>query len=205
MGDPSFLPLEYQSCFEEMRYYDTRQWEILKYLSTLAATAAGAQFAVYKLVKEPTAGFFATQSFLSFVVFAGSFLLYLMMLQNRIYFVYVTRQVNAVRKHMLNAHDKDFRKDNQMYTSVDFPAFKGFSIHTMQLTGATVISSLFAGASIYGLLRFSGYPSCLPVSFLAMVLVLAIEWTGGALYLRSEKGKTADAFLHGKRKREATA
>ncbi len=50
-------------------------------------------------------------------------LLYLAMLQNRLYFVFVARQPNAIRGYLIKVAAEWFEK-NQMYTSTNFPALK---------------------------------------------------------------------------------
>ncbi len=50
MSEPSFLDTEYQMCFEQLRYYDTRQEELLKYLFTVTSATATAQFAVLQFL-----------------------------------------------------------------------------------------------------------------------------------------------------------
>lgn len=196
MSDSTFIHTEYQMCFEQLRYYDTRQEEILKYLITLVSAVATAQFAVFKLFEKPTPGFFSAQSFLSLVVFAGSVLLYLMMLQNRLYFVFVARQINAIRKHMLQTEAVKFT-ENQMPTSTSFSAFKWSSVHTFQLLGAAFISSLFAGASVFGLFHVAQSPCVYTTSILVFLGVGTSELIGGALYLKIESAKSADEAIHG--------
>jgi hypothetical protein len=93
-----FLLKEYDLCFEQLRFYDARQEELLKYLFTLTSATAAAQFAVLQFLTKPCTAFFAAQGFLFSVVFTASVLLYLMMLQNRLYFVFIARQINAIRK-----------------------------------------------------------------------------------------------------------
>jgi hypothetical protein len=195
MDSSSFLLTEYQACFEQLRYYDTRQDDVLKYLFTLSSAVATAQFAVLKLFGAPTEWFFAAQSFLSLIVFVASVLLYLMMLQNRLYFVFTARQINAIRKYMLETEAANFTQ-NQLYTSTSFSAFKLRSVHTFQLLGTALISSLFAATSMYGFLRLA-HSSCVAVVTSAVLAAVgATEVIGGALYLKRSSEKTADVAIH---------
>jgi hypothetical protein len=92
-----YLLKEYELCFEQLRFYDTRQESLLKYLCSLTAAVATAQFAVYQLLHGATAEFLTCEGLLSGLVFTATALLYLAMLQNRLYFVFVARQLNAIR------------------------------------------------------------------------------------------------------------
>ena len=69
--------------------------------------------------------------------------------------------VVRVRDDRLGGHLMEIAADgfgkNQLYTSTSFPALKPLSIHTFQLVGAALISSIFAGASAYGLVETFKY------------------------------------------------
>ena len=77
-----FLHKEYELCFGQLRFYDERQTNLLKYLFTLTSTIAAAQFALYKIFNSPTKEFFLCLLFLSFVVTIGAFLIFLSMLRS---------------------------------------------------------------------------------------------------------------------------
>jgi len=193
-----YLIKEYELCFEQLRFYDTRQEELLKYLATLTSAVATAQFAILKAFGTSTTEFFGAQAFLSLVVFVASVLLFLMMLQNRLYFVFIARQLNAIRGHMLKTVATDFL-NNQLYTSTGFSAFKWSSVHSMQLLGASLISSLFAAASTFGLLNVLGLSGGYSGPALVFLAIWAAEVIGGAAYLKDASKKTADEAIHPER------
>lgn len=145
-----YLIKEYELCFEQLRFYDERHEKILTYTFNLTAAAATAQFAIYKLLNGATAGFFAFAAILSGLIFVATLLLFMAQLQNRLYFVYVARQLNAIRGYLMNVDAIGFR-NNQMFTNFDFPALKPFSVHTFTLIGSATISSLFAGGCAYAI------------------------------------------------------
>lgn len=190
-----FLLKEYGLCFEQLRFYDSRQQELLKYLFTLTSATAAAQFAVLQFLGKPTIVFFAAQGFLSLVVFTASLLLYLMMLQNRLYFVFIARQINAIRKHMLQTDAIAFA-ENQLYTSTSFSAFKWSSVHSFQMLGASMISSLFAAVSTFGILHAIKASGTLLSAVFVWLAVLATEVFAGAIYLKSANKKGADTAVH---------
>lgn len=191
MTDSSFIQLEYQACYEQLRYYDTRQEAILKYLFTLTSSVATIQFAALNFFGTPTTEFYAAQSFMSLVVFISSVLLYMMMIQNRLYFVYIAKQINAIRNYWISTQSTGF-EDNQLYTSTSFSALKLFSVHTMQLLGAVFISSLFAGATAYGVSHTLEWPFGLKSFALAFFVACIVEIILGIAYLSSKGDKTAD-------------
>lgn len=189
-----FLYKEYQLCFEQLRYYDTRHSDLMKYSFTLTSAIATAQFAVFQVLGTSSNLFYA-QIFLSTLVFVATLLLFLGMLSNRVYFVIVARQINAIRKHMLLTEAEAF-KDNQMYISTTFPVFKLLSIHTLQLIGTALISSFFAGSAFYGIQALTCKQAQIWFSALVVFVIGAAELAGGFLYLKSAGKKSADEVVH---------
>lgn len=190
-----FLIKEYEMCFEQLRFYDTRQEELLKYMFTLTSAAAAAQFAVLQFLGKASTIFFSAQGFFCLVVFIATLLLYLMMLQNRLYFVFVTRQVNAVRKHLLETDAPTFG-DNRMWLASDFPAFKWGSVHTFQMVGAVTISALFAAAAAFGCFQAVSCGSASLTAAIVFVVVGLAEALGGALHLKRKGARSADEATH---------
>ena len=191
-----YLMKEYELCFQQLRYYDDRNTNLLKYLFSLTSAIATAQFAVYKFLQGPSLDFFVCQAFLSSIVFISTLLLYLALLQNRLYFVYIARQLNAIRGYLMENEAPQFR-NNQLYTSTDFPALKPGSVHTFQLLGAAFLSSLFAGISAYSFYPSVGKLPCVATASLTFFLVLITEIIGGMVYLSSASKKSADHAIHG--------
>lgn len=190
-----FALKEYELCFEHHRFYDNRQFDLLKYLISLATAVATAQFAVYRIVNGTTSEFFVCQFFLSVVVFIATLLLYLAMLQNRLYFVLMSRQLNAIRGYWL-ALDSERFDNNQLYTKTNISAFKLSSVHTFQMIGAVVISAMFAALSAYSMAPLSGGAPCFLSAIITFILVAFVEVVGGVSYLISNDGKTADQAIH---------
>lgn len=192
-----YLMKEYELCFQQLRFYDTRHNELSKYLFTLTSAVATAQFAVFKFLQSATPEFFAFQAVLSVVVFIASALLYLGMLQNRLYFVFMAKQINAIRGYLMTKDAAEF-KSNQLYTCIDFPAFRLRSIHTIHLVGATLISSLFASMSVYGIVSALSYSHPIFLAFLSFVVTMIIEVVFGTAYLTLMGNKGANEFLKSK-------
>lgn len=197
-----YLLKEYELCFEQLRYYDTRHTSILTYLFSLTSAVATAQFAVFKFLKEATSQFFVCQAFLCVVVFVATLLLFLAMLQNRLYFVYIARQLNSLRGYLMRTEADGFT-ENQLYTSTDFPALKPSSVHTFQLLGAALISSMFAGLSVYASIQALTKESSYGVAILAGLVIAVAEIGGGTKYLASAGKKSADHAVHGQNDKES--
>jgi hypothetical protein len=196
--DNQFLLKEYEMCFKQLRFYDTRSSNLLKYLFTLTTSVATAQFAIYKLNQSIDERFYILQIFLSAIVLIASLLLFFSMLQNRLYFVYIARQINAIRGFFLKFDSSEF-KSNQLYTSTNFPALKPFSVHTFHLLGSAMLCGLYAGSLAYGVSSLSTNSEneqiWALVIFISVSTLLSIL---GAVYLSITGSKKADKAIHGK-------
>jgi hypothetical protein len=190
-----YLLKEYELCFEQLRFYDKRQESILQYLFSLASAATTAEFAVYKFLHSATVDFFWFLSFLSGVVFVSTLLLTMSLVQNRLYFIYIARQLNAIRGYLMRVEAGGFH-DNQLYTSTNFPALKPFSIHTFQLVGASLISSLFTGLTAYAIRSALGLSRCIALGIVISIIALVAELTIGMGYLVKCGSRTADEAVH---------
>jgi len=189
-----YLLKEYELCFDQLRFYDTRHDELTRYLFTLTSAVAAAGFAVLEFLKSTTPAFYAALSVLSAIVFLATILLYIAMLQNRLYFVFVARQINAIRLYFLTTEAVAFTA-NQLYTLADFPAFRIRSLHTIHLIGAALVSSVFAGSTACGLASSMtcAHPSA--IALVAACSVACVETVLGVIYLKSGGKKSANDFL----------
>lgn len=190
-----YLLKEYELCFEQVRFYDTRQESLLKYTITLTSAVATALFAVYQFLQGATAKFFECEAILSGLVFIGTVMLFLAMLQNRLYFVFTARQLNAIRGYLMRVGAGTF-KNNQLFTSTQFAALKPMSVHTLELLCTALISSLFAGASALGIGSAGGSSPSISLAVVASILIFVSEAAFGIGYLRVQGPKTADEAIH---------
>jgi hypothetical protein len=118
------------------------------------------------------------------------------MLQNRLYFIFTARQLNAIRGFLLERGVPEFKK-NQLYISTDVSAIKPFSMHTFQVIGSAIISSMFSAAAVYASLPIMNVKPKMSWPLLAFVLVALVEIYYGYNYLRKRSKMTADKAIHG--------
>jgi hypothetical protein len=141
---------------------------------------ATALFAIYKLMGTLSYSFYMVQALLSSVVFVGSTLFYLLMLQNRVYFVLIARQINSLRLYFC---ENACGFDNQLWTSTNLSPFKLLSVHSFQMLGAVVASSLFAASGFYTLFPLLGYKPNIRATFLFFLGVVVLLTFFGSLFL----------------------
>ena len=192
----AFLIKEYELCFEQLRFYDNRSSTLLKYLFTLTTSVATAQFAIYKLTKSFDSNYYGCLSFLSLIVFVSSLLLFMAMVQNRLYFVQIARQINSIRGFFTEINPND-GFNNQLYTSTDFDAFKMKSLHTFQIIGAAILCGLYAGSFVLAILKDSALLMSITVwAIITSCFVISICSIGAFLYLFVAGKKGADDAIH---------
>lgn len=189
-----FLYREYQQCFEQLRFYDERQLSLLRYLFALVTAAVAGQFAVYKVVGDAGAQFFRCVAMLGALLLAATILVHIALVQNRLYFVFVARQINAIRRYLLAEESPSFR-DNQLYTSTTFPAARFLSLHSYTLVCSAFLASLFCASIGYGLSNLAwGITSLWVVNIAFFAPGLALFW-GGYFYLNGFSSKSADRVI----------
>jgi hypothetical protein len=191
-----FLKIEYERCLDLAKFYDERQFSLLKVTAALSSGVISALTAIHALGDPFTAAFWHLAAFVSGITSLGLAALFVGMLQTRLYFIYPVRQVNAIRKHLLNKAAGGFN-DNQMYLDTSFPAFKMGSAHSVMIGLAALQVStflafvIFAVAITYLELLITTL-LCLVVAVLGAILLFA----GAAGYLRERGTLPADSGIH---------
>lgn len=148
-----YLQDEYGLCYEQLRFYDSRNGDLLKYITSLITAVTAAQWAVYELLNEASKSFYYFLAFTSLVVSVGAALLIVAMLQNRVYFIRMARQLNAIRNFAIETDAQAFQEKNRLWTSTSMPASNKTSLHGYQIRGSILISAFFAGEVLFALLR----------------------------------------------------
>jgi len=129
-----FLKVEYEQCLALMKFYDERQMSLMKYTTGLSSSVISIIFAFHKLNSTSIQADWGFIFLISSITSLGLIALFVAMVQNRLYFIYPARQVNAIRKSMLeNVNVKEVFQNNQMYLTTninDSPAKRGiFFLH----------------------------------------------------------------------------
>lgn len=195
-----FLKVEYQSCMDLVKYYDQRQVSMLQFSSGLSSAVCTALLALYKNTQIVTPGFWSLVAVVTIVTLLGLIGFLAVMVQNRLYFVFPARQLNAIRKYALsNADDGKFLDQNRMYLDADFPAFKMASGQTSMLAMVSLQIGVFVGISWFAV----GTAATVEMSVAALrhgVIAGGFAATGffvaSALYLESKSKFRADCCVH---------
>ncbi len=195
-----FLYKEYEECFAQLRFYDERQLSLLKFSITISSSFATGVFALYKIFGADGLFFWLAVSLICGVVCLGLFLIFISMVQNRLYYIYPARQINALRKFLIEAESEKFLAHNQMYLKTNFSAFKWRSTQTLMIGGAALLTSFCSGFAIFSYWRFLQVDVLKAVIAGALngIIFLLVSIVVAGKYLISSSKQCADKAVHEK-------
>lgn len=189
-----FLVKEYEETYKQLRFYDERQSNYIKYVMTISSTIATFLIGLYKVFENDLGVFLKFQALICGLVFTCIVIILLSMIKNRLYFSFCAKQLNAIRAFFIKHELKKFKSFNQMYLSTDFKAFKPFSTQLLMIYGIAFVSIVFFALMLLSLAKFNAlyYGS---ISFIVF-LVFLIEIFFSYFYLSCKNGKNADEAVH---------
>ncbi len=118
-----FLQSDFNQCFEQMRYYDSQIFNILKFMFTGYSALIGISLGFYKFGLEKEIDLsIPIISALSIGLILG-FFMFALTVRNRIYFVLVSRYINEQRGFFLQFKPLGFNNQTKMYTNRFQPLF----------------------------------------------------------------------------------
>lgn len=147
-----FLIAEFQECFAQMRYYDTVQTKMFNLSLLLASIFVTALWAIAQVDRT-----YFVQNLGLVIQFSSLFLLIFnvisltIVLRNRVYFVFCTRQMNTIRWFLIRKEVPSFLPKNQMYLSENFSMYKPFNVHSL----IAYIFVLFIAGCVWLIVSFS--------------------------------------------------
>ncbi|MCK5581754.1 MAG: hypothetical protein KAJ18_10845 [Candidatus Omnitrophica bacterium] len=195
-----FLYKEYEECFAQLRFYDERQLSLLKFSITISSSVSAGILALHGIFGAVDGVFWLAVSLICGVVCLGLFLVFVSMVQNRLYYIYPVRQVNSLRKFLIESESKDFLAKNQMYLNTDFSAFKWRSTQTLMIGGVALLVSSFAGFAIFSyweFLQIDVIKAVISGVLIGMVFLVVSTLVAGR-YLINSSNLGADKSVHEK-------
>ena len=125
-----FLKVEYEGCLDLLKHYDERHLSLVKFTTGVSSSAVTLIFGFYALSSDAHHYFWYFAAMLAGIAAVGLLTVFAAMVQNRLYFIYPARQMNAIRRAMLGKIVAEF-SDNQMYLTTDVRPFKLMSMYTL--------------------------------------------------------------------------
>jgi hypothetical protein len=142
-----------------------------------------ALFALHEYLKDDPDLYLWCQTLLSFVVFVGSVLVFLAMVRNRLYFVFMARQINALRTHFLD-DERKFKSKNRLQWKADLRAFRWGSVHMYMIFGTSFLSACLAASAIFAWGRLKAIPAVWSFTIIEAVLIMVVEMFFAYVYLQ---------------------
>lgn len=195
MDENDFLLKEYEECFAQVRDYDERQKSMIGFAITIASFVPTVLLAVFQIAGEKINPiYWLLQSGVFFTTFIALVIIFIYLVQNRLYFVYPSRQINAIREYFLEKN-LDF-KNNQMYVDYKFSGFKWMSTHILILIGVAVITSIFWVGAIFSFRLYLGLNHNYWISLVSGLIIFIVIITQARYYLSEKSKKSADEAVH---------
>lgn len=195
MVENDFLLKEYEECFAQVRVHDKAQKSMIGFTITIASLIPTVLLALYQISGEKINPiYWLLQSGVLFTTFIALLIVYTYLVQNRLYFIYSARQLNAIRRYFLE-QNPDFKK-NQMYTDYKFSGFKWMSTHILILIGVTVIASIFWIGALFSFGLYLGLNHNYWISLVSGIIIFIAIITRAKYYLSEKSNKSADNAVH---------
>lgn len=197
-----FLSTEYKACLGLLERYDKRQQELLRYSVSVSSGVSSLVLALYKLWGEADATFWGLVGLLLGVSSLGLVAVFLMMVQNRLYFVYPARQVNAIRRAMMQREDVQAEfTANQMYLTTHVTALNLKSTFLLMLLVVALLIGVLSGACIWTVQMAHGRLGIHAVALAAGtgIVVATLLVVSSGIYLARRGSQVADAAVLGDR------
>lgn len=125
-----FLKSEYDGCRDLLKHYDQRHLSLVKFTTGISSSIVSLIVGFYTLSSDTHPYFWHLAGVLAGITGIGLLAVFAAMVQNRLYFIYPARQINAIRRTMLGQVIAEF-SNNQMYLTTDVRPFKVASMHTL--------------------------------------------------------------------------
>lgn len=196
-----FLKAEYEACLDLLKHYDQRHLSLVKFTTGTSSTVVSLVCGFYTLSSNAHPHFWHFAGVLAGITGIGLLTVFAAMVQNRLYFIYPARQMNAIRKTMLTQVVAEF-SENQMYLATDMRPFKLLSIHTLM--------NFLVALQVAAFLAFSWFCMTVDLANLTPSVVAALVgaacmsiliFTLSAFYLARKGQQHPDKAVHSTREK----
>lgn len=121
----AFLHRDFDQCFEQMRHYDSQILDICKFAFTAYTALAGAAVAFYKFSIDKSVDLVPAAALAVAIGLMLGLLFFILIIRNRIYYVYVARYINEHRQMFLSEKPLGFQNKSGIYMDPTNPPFFG--------------------------------------------------------------------------------
>ena len=195
MTEKDFLLKEYEECFSQVRVHGEAQKSMIGFTITIASFVPTVLLALYQIAGEKINPiYWLLQSGVFFTTFVALIIVFMYLVQNRLYFIYPARQLNAIRQYFLDKNP-DFI-DNQMYIDYKFSGFKWMSTQILILIGVAVIASIFWVGAMFSFGLYLGLNHNYWIPLVSGIIIFIAIITQAKYYLSEKSKKSSDDAIH---------
>ena len=153
----SFLSRDFTQCFAQLRHYDSQIWAICRFAFTAYVAIVGAVIGLYQYSIDRSIDLIPVAMCILSIGIALGFMIYGLIIRNRVYYVFVCRYINEHRGFFLNTQPLGFTNSSGMYVNSRQPPY--FNWRSWQSFLAYITALLNAGLTallvLYALARIS--------------------------------------------------
>lgn len=187
-----FLEQDFNQCFQQMRYYDSQIFEILKFMFTSYSILISVTIGLYQFgITQNINLTYPLIAAISIGLILGIFM-FLTAIRNRVYFVRVARYVNEQRNFFLKFKPMGFENKCKIYTDHEQPYYNWKS---SQFCVCGIISTF--NSILFGILLYFFYPGVWNIVMSGFLVLLFIQLVSAALYLISKENISASESTFG--------
>ena len=193
----SFLSRDFTQCFAQLRHYDSQIWAICRFAFTAYVAIVGAVIGLYQYSIDRSIDLIPVAMCILSIGIALGFMIYGLIIRNRVYYVFVCRYINEHRGFFLNTQPLGFTNSSGMYVNSRQPPY--FNWRSWQSFLAYITALLNAGLTALLVLYALEGHSCRWQWTVALGVVTGLGqiWLGIA-YLTSRESKTGSEGIFGK-------
>jgi len=146
----SFLLNDFNQCFQQLRHYDSQIVDIFKWGFALYTFIIATSIGLYQFGKEKVIDFSLSTTALLLLGVINGFILLMLMIRNRKYYVRVCRYINEQRCFFFEKLQTNFENLSGMYVDRQYPEYVNWrSTHSFFLYICTLFNSLLLSVAIY--------------------------------------------------------
>jgi len=188
-GALEFLKRDFSQCFLQMRHYDNKIFNILKFMFTGYSAIVGLALGLYQFgLKEHKNLSLPAIAILSIGFILGLLLLELLV-KNRVYYVRVSRYINEIRNYFFQNKPIGFDNHARMYTDYNRPRyFNKISTHIWLAYILSFLNSSLLGVLLY--ILFHSASNIWTIVILNYSTILIIQIIFVVSYFKAHEKKT---------------
>lgn len=189
----NFLEQDFNQSFQQMRFYDSQIFEILKFMFSAYTILIGASVSLYQLGITKNINFSVPIASAIGVGLVFGLFMFIVIVRNRVYFVQVARYINELRNFFFEFKPLGFNNKCKMYTNYEQPPY--FNWRSSQLWLCYIVATL--NSILFAVLLYVVYSYMWNIAIYGFLMLFIFQLFSAIWYLKSREGKSASKAVFG--------